>query len=74
MENFHLVDSTLDALGSFTKSYKMRNEKDFTRHRVKAPQMVRDVDNIMDGGVKSSNSYSGVSFNTQYSTQNGIPR
>lgn len=73
-DNFHLVDATLDALGSYTKSYLMNNEKDLIEHRVQEPQMHKDVDDIMNQAVKASNAFSGVSINTQYSTQNGYPR
>lgn len=70
-DNFHLVDATLDALGSFTKSYKMGNEPSFLKDRIRDPQMDKGSANE---AVKMSNAFSGVSFNTQYSTQNGFPR
>lgn len=74
-DNFHFVDATLDALGSFTKSYQMKNEKDLIKDRVKEPYTNKDGDNVMNGAVKAaSNAFSGVSINTQYSTQNGYPR
>lgn len=73
MDNFHLVDATLDALGSFTKSYRMKNEKDLIKHRVKEPHTSKEVDNLNDD-VKSSNEFTGVSINTQYSNQNGNSR
>ncbi|KAG4077873.1 hypothetical protein HA402_013807 [Bradysia odoriphaga] len=72
-DNFHFVDATMDALGSFTKSYKMKNEPSFLKERVREPQMHKNGDNIGNEAVKMSNAYSGVSFNTQYSTQNGFP-
>ncbi|XP_037051736.1 uncharacterized protein LOC119085423 [Bradysia coprophila] len=72
-DNFHLVDATLDALGSFTKSYKMKNEPSFLKERVREPQMHKNGDNIGNEDVNMSNAFSGVSFNTQYSTQNGFP-
>lgn len=72
-DNFYLVDATLDALGSFTKSYKKRNEPGLFRERVREPQMHRNGDNVGKGAMKMSNGFSGVSFNTQYSTQNGFP-
>lgn len=74
LDDFHLVDATLDALGSFTKSYQMENEKDLIEHRVQEPHMNKDIDDIMNQAVKASNAFSGVSINTQYSTQNGYPR
>lgn len=74
MDNFHLVDATLDALGSFTKSYKMKNEKDLLKHRVDEPHVSKEIDDGMKAAVKASNAFSGVSINTQYSTQNGYPR
>lgn len=74
MDNFHLVDATLDALGSFTKSYHMKNEKDLIKDRVKEPHTHNDADSVRDESVKQSNAFSGVSINTQYSTQNGYPR
>lgn len=74
MDNFHLVDATLDALGSFTKSYHMKNEKDFIKDRVKEPHTHNDADSVRNEDVKQSNAFSGVSINTQYSTQNGYPR
>ncbi|KAJ6637310.1 hypothetical protein Bhyg_10040 [Pseudolycoriella hygida] len=73
MDNIHLVDATLDALGSFTKSYLMKNEKDLIKDRVKEPQMSKRADGVMADKVKSSSTFSGVSFNTQYSSQNGYP-
>lgn len=74
MDNFHLVDATLDALGSFTKMYRMKNEKDFIDHRIDEPHTSKEADGIMNKPLKSSNGFSGVSINTQYSTQNGYPR
>jgi len=71
MDDFHLVDATLDALGSFTKSYRMNNEHELLKHRVNEPHMSKDVDyNVRN---EASNGFSGVSINTQYSTQNGYP-
>lgn len=73
-DDFHLVDATIDALGSFTKSYIMKNEKELIKHRVRAPQRHTNVDNRMNEAVKGSNAFTGVSINTQYSNQNGFPR
>lgn len=73
-DTFHLVDATLDALGSFTKSYKMKNDKDMFKQRVKEPHLDQDGDDTMNESTKGSNTFSGVSFNTQYSSQNGFPR